>query len=120
MPTDIDAYDQYKNGRNKNFHYGFRLQRTFLDLEYSFNERFDADKHSLAELHAEEMRVMKDMKLRSGRTGVSASHIRYVSHHGCDVGAARCPYHRKRKKMNTFKHSKSDVNKMTREMIVDA
>lgn len=113
----MDAYTLRKNGKNENFHYKFPMLFPFLYEMHAFNTRFDGDKESLAELHAEEMRVMKDMKMRSGRTGVSSSHIRNISHRGCDVGGKCCPYHRKHKQMNNFKHSKSYVNKMMKSDI---
>jgi hypothetical protein len=115
----MDAYTLRKNSKNENFHYKFPMQFQTMYEMHAFNTRFDGDKDSLSELHAEEMRVLKDMKMRSGRTGVSASRIRKVVHLGCDVGGKHCPYHKKHKKMNTFKNPKSDVNKLKGDMLGD-
>ena len=119
----MDPYTLRKNGSNGNFHSKLYYRVESLPGDYDFDTLkvkvckdftcSDDDELSLAELHIEKMRKLKDMKMCSGRTGISSSRIRAITCRGCPYGQKNCKFCSKKdwkvSGIDTFKFSKREL-----------
>mgnify|MGYP003332770483 CR=1 FL=1 len=95
----MNAYELRKNSRgtrNKKMSFdnvaGFTRSLYQNKMYHSLNDGDEFD--SFKNVHAEEIRILEDVKARSYRTGVSSTRIRDIAHIGCHLGKKRCIYHR--------------------------